>query len=754
MLFTSSLLRLDTLLCANAIALPADVRASLDVSLQHMLAKGDVAALKSAAHHLKTTIASTGTPIKQSLAFEAIATYLGVRDWNTLRAHVEKSGLTLAVRGTEALTTFTRNGLQFTRFTFELLSKAAGFKGLTELFQQHPNLKLRLFTRYSPTIHPAIEAWKNQVAASPSMPLVEELMSNRGAFFQTRANLEASFKDRSARDARHYVIVEVPVTTSPDVPTTPEKTLAEARSRIMGDIEKALLAKLKIESSEVVAGFDTLEPLTNASLEPWAYQSTFTQTAAARSRFDTLLDLEAVAPDEENWPVERHSGQPPPRVGYRVVRHGIVGLPVPETPASLLSKLKKVLLPDEPKREHYPHHVLHSSPWNAPIAGPGRSGMLLQQREHGLSQIAPWGDTQAENFFILSPSGGGKTFLGKEVVLQAIAHGKRVRVIDFNHEHLQYFRDVLQGEIFYPDADSPQSLNPFGGIQSENELRKKLPALSSLLLELLELPDTSALPLLETAIESSWLKQKASLELQHIKSSLEQTDAALARGVGALIASLLELAGPWLSGPGHSFASSVVLLELGEINRSGVNPALRAVVERTVLGLLHLEAINHPESSVHLYEEAWGFTPSQRYLDQVVRDCNNAGTAIGLTNQTFRDIFHGALGKALFTPDINILQLSLRYEDSEVYERVLCLSPEELEILRYLRPTHGYTQFAFIRKGRVAGLFEFALDAFTRLLYTTHHHQLNLIMHKVAEGHSFIEAVRIVADIERQKEGL
>ena len=380
--------------------------------------------------------------------------------------------------------------------------------------------------------------------------------------------------------------------------------------------------------------------------------------------------------------------------------------------------------------------------------------MLLQQREHGLAQIVPWGESEAENFLILSPSGGGKTFLGKEVVLQAIAHGKRVRVIDFNHEHLQYFRDVLQSEIFYLKEDSPQSLNPFSGIPSEKELQKKLPALASLLLELLELQDTSAIPLLENAIKNSWKQHKETLELLHIKNTLEKTDNPHAKGVSALITSLLELAGPWLSGPGYTLASPTLLVELGEMNGHQVNPALRAVVERSILGLLHLEAITHPKSAVHFYEEAWWFTPSQRYLGQVVRECNEAHTAIGLTNQTFRDILQGTLGKALFTPDINILQLALRYEDSEVYERMLGLSQPELEILRYLRPAPGYTQFAFIRKGRIAGHFEFSLDAFTRLIYTTHHHHLNLIMQKVAEGNTFVEAVRILANIERQKEGL
>jgi hypothetical protein len=754
MLFTSSILRLDTLLCANAIALPPDVRDALDLSLQHQLAKGDLASLKTAVHHLKAIAASTGATVKQSLAFEAIAAYLGARDWNTLRAHVEKSGLTLAARGTEVFTLFTREGCQFARFAFELISKGVGFAGLTELFGKHPTLKLRLFSRYSPAIHPALDAWQTQVA-SPLSPLIHEVMSNRADFFQTRASLEASFRDRSARSAKHYIIAEVVAPTESEGATPLERTLTDIRSKVLADLERALTAKLKIESTDALAGFEAIEPLAKASLEPWAFRSqSFTSEAAARIRFDTLIDLEALAPETEDWPSERVTGRTLPKMGYRILRHGIVGARVEEEPSTILSRLKKAILPEAPSRPTHPQYVLAASPWNAPIAASGRNGMLLQQREHGLAQIVPWGESEAENFLILSPSGGGKTFLGKEVVLQAIAHGKRVRVIDFNHEHFQYFQDVLQSEIFYPKEDSPQSLNPFSDIQSEKELRKMLPALASLLLELLELKDTAAIPLLENAIENSWKEHKETLELLHIKNTLEKTDNPLAKGVSALIASLLELAGPWLSGPGYTLASPTLLVELGEMNGNQVNPALRAVVERSILGLLHLEAITHPKPAVHFYEEAWWFTPSQRYLEQVVRECNESHTSIGLTNQTFRDIFQGTLGKALFTPDINILQLALRYEDSEVYERLLGLSQPELEILRYLRPAPGYTQFAFIRKGRIAGHFEFSLDAFTRLIYTTHHHHLNLIMQKVAEGNTFVEAVRILADLERQKEGL
>ena len=123
-------------------------------------------------------------------------------------------------------------------------------------------------------------------------------MSNRADFLQTRASLEASFRDRSARSAKHYIIAEVVAPKESEDSTPLERTLTDIRSKVLADLERALTAKLKIESPDALAGFEAIEPLVKASLEPWAYRSqSFTSEAAARIRFDTLIDLEAIAPE-------------------------------------------------------------------------------------------------------------------------------------------------------------------------------------------------------------------------------------------------------------------------------------------------------------------------------------------------------------------------------------------------------------------------------------------------------------------------
>jgi hypothetical protein len=740
MLFTSSILRLDALLCANAIALPANVRDALDVTLKHQLANGDVAAIKGAAHQVKATVASTGTSIKQSLAFEALAAYLGARDWNTLRAHVEKSGLSLATGLPEGIVHFQRNAEQFARFVFELQSKRGCIGDFATLFRKRPTLKVRLLSRYSPDVHPAVEAWLYQ-ANNPAFPTISELMHHRADFLRTVSTYDASFNDRTSRAARHFIVIEARVTEALATASNEsevQSALSRERQQVRLDLQTALQATIYVSNTEVIAGFENCDTAPFGDLEPWHY-SNFTRVSGARSQFDAVIDLE-------------HATEKTAEAGFTLVRHGIVSPPKP--PVGRFQKIRQVLglSPSSPCSPD-PGYVIQTSPWASAIAAAGNTGMLLQQREHGLARIAPWGITQAEHFLVLSTSGGGKTFMGREILTQALAHGKRLRVLGIGREYVTLFRDFLGGAIFAPDTAHPVSLNPFSGIASTGALQRLQPALAVLLHELLGLQDDAAVPLLERAISSAWAVEKDALELAHIGAALGQLGTPEANALSALATQLAELAGPWLAGRASvPFHENALLLELDGL-RNAPGPLL-TLLERTVLGLLHLEALGNPRSSVHLYEELYGFTPSARYVKRMTQDCAEAGTSIGFTSQSLNSVLREEFGKGFFQPEMTILQLYLYSGDREIYREHLGMSESEADTLRALRPAGRNTQVALVKNRRIEGVFEFALEPFTRLTYATTHREWSKILDRVRTGESYMDAVRALAAQEQAREGL
>jgi hypothetical protein len=740
MLFTPSILRLDTLLCANSIALPANVRDALDVTLKHQLANGDVAAIKGAAHQVKAAVASTGTPIKQSLAFEAIAAYLGARDWNTLRAHVEKSRLSLAAGVPEGIVHFERSGEQFARFVFELQSKRACIGDFALLFQKRPTLKVRLLSRYSPDVHPAVEAWLYQ-ANNPAFPTISELMHHRADFLRTVSTYDASFRDRTSRAARHFIIIEARVTetlAAASAESEVQSVLVRERQQVRHDLQNVLQATLYVANTEGTAGFENCDTAPFGELDPWYYTS-FTQTSGARSQFDAVIDLERAT--------EKTS-----EAGFTLVRHGIVSPPKP--PAGRLQKIKQALgLGSSTAPAPDPRGVIQNSPWASAIAAAGNTGMLLQQREHGLARIAPWGTTKAEHFLVLSSSGGGKTFMGREILSQALAHGKRLRVLGIGREYFTLFRHFLGGTILELDTARPVSLNPFSGVASTAMLDKLQPAMAALLHELLGLQDDAALPVLESAIRNAWFEEKDALELAHIGTALGRVGTAETNALSALVVQLAKLTGPWLTGRAAApLQADALLIELDGL-RNAPTPLLTAL-ERVVLGLLHLEALANPRPSVHLYEELYQFTPSARYVNRMAQDCAAAGTSIGLTSQSLRSVLSEEFGKGFFRTEMAILQLYLYSGDNDIYRQHLGMSELEADTLRGLRPIGRNTQVALIRNRRIEGVFEFALEPFTRLTYATTHRELGKILDRVQTGESYMDAVRALVAQEHAREGL
>lgn len=94
-MLNAAALRLDAYLRRQNIYLQTEQYPGLLQALDESLHSADVPALKRSAHTLRQALRNQGAECRQSQAFEAVAAYLGYRDWNTSRCVAEAGELQL-----------------------------------------------------------------------------------------------------------------------------------------------------------------------------------------------------------------------------------------------------------------------------------------------------------------------------------------------------------------------------------------------------------------------------------------------------------------------------------------------------------------------------------------------------------------------------------------------------------------------------------------------------------------------------------
>ncbi|EEF25977.1 conserved hypothetical protein, partial [Ricinus communis] len=414
--FTPNILRLDACLCAAGTQLQSTDLVAADALLAVQTAPGNLHALKHAAHHLRQLLREQNHLIKQSLAFEALARYLGHPDWNTARKLLlarESSQKPTAIGGSAWL------------YVFEIFDKSSGVadivSGLNLVGKRLRDVaRLRLIScPDSPPegVH-VLNQWRSP--GSASLSIADALNDSRRCWLGSAISqgLPAFGLVQGLCMLRHFIYVEL---------KEPVAGMRRSYRTISGELERVFRCQLRMPALDSLGAFGNMQVLPEGFLQ-WAH-------AASAVPDNSWLTTQAV-PCATVFDFEWTSATP------RLVRYG-VGLPgtsaTSETNANVQQWVQTLTAKGVTLSQgglasvsHADFAPLLAGSWLAEgkLANPS-TGVPVASRAGDLTFLDLWATCEPKGrppFFLVSAmSGSGKSFLANELIVDALSNHRNVR---------------------------------------------------------------------------------------------------------------------------------------------------------------------------------------------------------------------------------------------------------------------------------------------------------------------------------------
>ncbi|KWU26448.1 glyoxalase superfamily protein [Burkholderia cenocepacia] len=762
--FSPNVLRLDTCLCAADVHLQPAELGALEAVLAKQTAAGHLQALKQAAHQLRHFLREHRHLIKQSLAFEMLARYLGHPDWNTARQLAPTDACALKNAS------FAREGF----YAFEIFDKGRGVAnivaGLESLARRLPEVaRLRLLSDPRGNEH-ILDHWRSQDKAR--QPLAGALNDSRRHWLRSaiRQARPLSGATLGLRVLRHFVLVEL------TVPAAGKRWTYET----LGDeLQTLFQCRLRVPGAETLGVFGNLQAFPEGfvqwtAIEPAAVSNDWLTRQAAPCV--TVFDFEGST------------------TGARLVRYG-VGLSEHDAPAGDLEKwLGDVhasgvrLSQDPPTRLGVKDYAgLLASSWLAEgaLAHP-TGGIPVVSRAGCIGFLDLWAKRAQEQrppFFLISAvPGSGKSYLANELIVDTLSQHRSVRIVDFSRSYMK-LADLLGGERIDFSETAPFSLNLFGGISHAGRLKELLPLWAATLCQLVPCPAHVVQPLMER-LGRSWQQHREALGVpQLVDGLLLASDIELVR-VGAALQRLYLEHHAWFDGPSILQDRKDAMLVL---NAEPLDLSMEAgrVVVPLLMANLAQEALLSPQPMLYLLDDTWGVGKAvSASFSKALLSCFAQGShAVGATVQSFDEMLEVPFSRQLFQRSTHLLLLKQRHESlakfatlpSSPYARLFEGAPESraaplrngtgsavvapsdglFEELCTVDAGRGYLSVAVLTPDKYQGVYQFAVDEFSNLAYTTRIQEHRRYMDLRNRGNTPLEAVTLqVAEAERARKSL
>lgn len=424
------------------------------------------------------------------------------------------------------------------------------------------------------------------------------------------------------------------------------------------------------------------------------------------------------------------------RVGFRISEERFISFPV------FLSSFPLQYAPDmDPPNRGMQRAWLMSSlnascmvqiqgDWRG--TGADKGGLLLTSRSGQLATFDLLQTTINYNFVVVAASGSGKSFLTNEIVNDFLSRGGIARIIDVGRSYYR-FCETAGGENIVFSPESPQSLNPFTGINTEEDLNEMLPMLKDLL-RLMAYPltpeeETPAFQyqLLEKAISDTWHKLGSACELPDVVEWLRAYDGDSSGRAKDLALQLEPYSHgrykKWFTGPRTvSFTKPFIVVELEELKQ---DPSLQSVVLQLVMFQvtkdMYLSDRKIPK--VLAIDEAWdlmGGLKTGRFIETAFRRMRKYNGIAGVITQSFEDFEKSAAARAAIENAAWQFILYQRPESIEFAVTNKRISADEatVELIRSVRSGPGFSE-VYVRGENGSGLYRFVTDRHSYYTYTT-----------------------------------
>jgi len=393
-------------------------------------------------------------------------------------------------------------------------------------------------------------------------------------------------------------------------------------------------------------------------------------------------------------------------------------------------------------------HVIPIIPLFADWAGTQSQSLSLISRSGELMGFSLFDSGTNYNACIAAQSGSGKSFLTNELVVNALAEGARVWVIDVGRSYMN-LAEALGGEFMSFSPESRISLNPFNLIKNWNDEADVLAGLVASMAAPNETLSDFQTASLKRILRSVYEQNGSEMTVDDLAQALLDASDRRIQDLGEQLYAFTRLGeyGRYFNGKNTvCFNNDFTVLELEELKgRKHLQQVVLLQLIYQIQQAMYLGERDRPK--IVIIDEAWDLLTlgdAATFMEHGYRRFRKyGGSAITIT-QSVNDLYRTTTGRAIVENSAHMLLLGQKSESIEALrtEKKLSLSDAGYQLLKTVHTEPGLYSEIFLLTERGSGIGRLVVDPFKRLLYSTKPNDVQAIRTLRQQGMSLIDAIQ------------
>lgn len=398
-------------------------------------------------------------------------------------------------------------------------------------------------------------------------------------------------------------------------------------------------------------------------------------------------------------------------------------------------------------------HCIEFMPVLADWSGTGTPQLTFISRSGQLMNMSPFDSNTNYNTCIVAASGSGKSFLTNDIITSYISSGAKCWVIDIGRSY-EKLCHTMGGDFVEFGEHSQICLNPFQIIDNYNE---EADMLIGIIISMAAMDDKLSdlqQARLRAALKELWDHYGKSLTIDLVAEKLRGDKDGRVVDMGDQLFAFTSAGeyGRFFNGANSvSFNNPLTCLELEELKgRSHLQQVVLLILIYQIQQAMYLG--DRDQRKLLFIDEAWDLLAKgniAKFIETGYRRFRKYnGAAITIT-QSLNDLYNSPSGVAIAENSANLYLLYQKPETIETIKRENRLMIGEGGF-QYLKSVHtvtgSYSEIFFVTSYGM-GIGRLIVDAYTRLLYSTHPDDIKKIAEKTRTGMTTAEAIEaILAD--------
>lgn len=399
-----------------------------------------------------------------------------------------------------------------------------------------------------------------------------------------------------------------------------------------------------------------------------------------------------------------------------------------------------------------------------PMFGPARGDdiptVLFNTRQGGLYSFNPI-DPKLTNYNMLvtGSSGSGKSFANNFLMLQQIARGTRVYIIDVGGSY-EKMTKVLGGQYFEINLSENYAINPFATsnpstMPSGDRLKGMLAIVEQMIVDEGEKLNRLERVQLEEALINIFESARSekvprSPLISDLAKYCEKSNEECLKKIGKLLFPWVGQTpfGKMLDRQGHIRADSpIVAFDLKGLSQY---PDLQAVMILILTNfILDQVESDRTVSKRVLLDEAWQFLKSPaaaNFMEYAARTFRKTGSGISFITQGVEEIIGSGIGPAILNNTATKLVM-LQKGDTKILSETLKLNATELKLIQSLEQRKGLYSEGFFIAGEARQIIRIQPSPLEYWISTSDSRDNQFIKNLMDQGQTLQEALIRAAEV-------